>query len=88
MKKAFAMISIVSALTMSVVPAFAANNNGGSITINGGKGNTNNIKQTNNITINLTDIGGHWAEKAIKDLVKKGVLSGDDKHKFNPNGNV
>ncbi|WP_052487161.1 S-layer homology domain-containing protein [Gordoniibacillus kamchatkensis] len=80
---------LVAALTVSAAPTLAAQNNG-SIHIKGNKDNIriNNNTEVNNINIRLDDIGGHWAEKYIKDLVAKGVLEGDDNHHFNPDQHV
>jgi hypothetical protein len=90
MKKAIALVSVLSTLAFGMVPAFAEGN--GNITINGGTGNTYNVNNTTNVNnstnVYLTDIGGHWAESYIKDLVKKGVLAGDDQHKFHPANDV
>jgi hypothetical protein len=85
MKKLLLTASALTVLSLSAAPAFAAQNNGD---INM-KGNHNHIRinkntEVNNININLDDIGNHWAEKYIKDLVAKGVLEGDDHHHFNP----
>jgi hypothetical protein len=38
--------------------------------------------------ITLVDISGHWAQKSIESLVAKGILTGDQNKKFNPNGTV
>jgi competence protein ComGC len=87
MKKMLATLSVFSMLSLSAVPAFAAENNG-NINI---KGNHDKIKINNNTEVNnitLDDIGGHWAEKYIKDLVSKGVLQGDENHHFNPDQHV
>jgi hypothetical protein len=89
MKKLLTTVSALAVLTLSVAPAFAAQNNG-NINI---KGNHNKIQivnntEVNNVKINLDDIGGHWAEKYIKDLVAKGVLEGDENHHFNPDQHV
>ncbi|MCZ8516183.1 S-layer homology domain-containing protein [Paenibacillus filicis] len=90
MKKFVAAVSVFSVLAWSAVPVFAAENNG-NVSI---KGNHNQIKienktkVENQININLVDIGGHWAEKYIKDLVGKGVLEGDQDHHFNPDQHV
>ncbi|MCZ8516714.1 S-layer homology domain-containing protein [Paenibacillus filicis] len=92
MKKLLATVSVFSILSLSAVPAFAADNNGtGNIHIKGNHNQIkidNNTKVENNFNINLVDIGGHWAEKYIKDLVSKGVLQGDENHNFNPDQHV
>jgi hypothetical protein len=56
-----------SILSLSAVPAFAAENNG-NINI---KGNNDKIQikkntEINNYNITLDNIGGHWAEKRNK----------------------
>ncbi|MFD0694335.1 S-layer homology domain-containing protein [Paenibacillus sp. GCM10027628] len=89
MKKMLVIATAISALTLSAVPAFAAQNNG-DITV---KGNRNNIEmknstEINNVNINLDDIKGHWAEKFIKNLVAKGILEGDENHHFKPDQHV
>ncbi|GIM45627.1 hypothetical protein DNHGIG_11760 [Collibacillus ludicampi] len=89
MKKTLTALSLLSTLSLSAVPAFAQSN--GKI-VTTGKGNAHqniiiNLKQVTN-TVDLDDIQGHWAEKYIKDLVKKGILSGRGNHKFVPNGLV
>jgi hypothetical protein len=91
MKKTLTALSLLSTLSLSAVPAFAHGN--GKIEIEG-KGNAHqniyimNTTQVTNYTVDLDDIQGHWAEKYIKDLVKKGILSGRGNHKFVPNGQV
>ncbi|MGZ4107018.1 MAG: S-layer homology domain-containing protein [Tumebacillaceae bacterium] len=82
MKKFIAVVSALSILSMSVVPAMAHGNEN--------KGQKINIHfhEDKNTKISLNDINGHWAKKYIEDLVQKGVLSGDDHHRFNPNTGV
>ncbi|AEI46355.1 Endoglucanase [Paenibacillus mucilaginosus KNP414] len=38
--------------------------------------------------VELTDIGSHWAVGSIRNLVKKGILQGDDNQRFNPDNTV
>ncbi|MFC5452591.1 S-layer homology domain-containing protein [Paenibacillus aestuarii] len=89
MKKKLVILSVFSILSLSALPAFAAESNGN----NNINGNHDNIKmksntEVNNYNIILDDISGHWAEKYIKDLVSKGILQGDEKHHFNPDQHV
>ncbi|KEO84729.1 S-layer homology domain-containing protein [Tumebacillus flagellatus] len=82
MKKFVAALSILSVLSTAAVPAFADDH---------GKGHgKQQIKThfTTNTNIKMDDINGHWAEKFILDLLKKGVLNGVDAHHFNPNDSV
>lgn len=90
MKKFLVTVSAVSVLTLTAAPAFAAGKNE-RFNINGNHNQVkidNSTKVTNNVNITLTDIGGHWAEKYIKDLVSKGILEGDENHRFNPDQHV
>jgi polyhydroxyalkanoate synthesis regulator phasin len=55
----------------------------------GGQSGTDPNTSTNAGTgITLVDISGHWAQKSIESLVSKGILTGDQNKKFNPNGTV
>lgn len=89
MKKLLATLSVFSMLSLSALPAFAAESNGNT-NINGNhdKIQVKNNTEVNNYNITLDDIGGHWAEKYIKDLVSKGILQGDENHHFNPDQHV
>ncbi|GHV18580.1 hypothetical protein FACS189425_07620 [Clostridia bacterium] len=46
----------------------------------------------NSASSNFTDIDGHWAEKAIKSMINKGIINGyelpDDQFEFLPNKNI
>jgi hypothetical protein len=92
MKKLLSTLSVLSVLSMSAVPAFAQGNI--SIIGNGHANQHININNSvhkninNSVNINFTDIKGNWAEKAILDLVKKGVLKGVDKQHFQPNQQI
>jgi hypothetical protein len=93
MKKLLSTLSVLSILSMSAVPAFAQGNihivgNGHAkqhININNSVHINNSINIKN---ISFTDIKGNWAEKAILNLVKKGVLKGIDKQHFHPNDQI
>jgi hypothetical protein len=88
MKKVLATLSIVSTLALHALPALAAN---GDIKIGGNNNGTINNNVTKNITnvnVQLDDIKGHWAEKYISALVKKGILEGKEEHKFDPEAHV
>lgn len=89
--KTLISLSIVSSLLLSAVPAFAKED----VNVVGGHNSQQNVNITNktNITNNIVnvqfnDIKGHWAEKYIQDLVKRGILSGKDEHSFDPDGLV
>lgn len=90
MKKLLATVSVFSILSLSAIPAFAAEKNG-NVNVKGNHNHVkidNSIKVENNLNINLVDIGGHWAEKYIRDLVSKGILEGDENQHFNPDQHV
>ncbi|SDO00909.1 S-layer homology domain-containing protein [Paenibacillus sp. yr247] len=70
MKKFIVTTALISLLSVSAVPAFAAEKNQSSISV-----------QTK---ISLDDVKGHWAREAIDALVEKGILQGEDDHHFNP----
>lgn len=93
MKKLLSTLSVLSILSMGAVPAFAQ----GNIHIVGTGHANQHININNSVHINnsinlknisFTDIKGNWAEKAILDLVKKGVLKGVDKQHFRPNEQI
>ncbi|GIM45620.1 hypothetical protein DNHGIG_11690 [Collibacillus ludicampi] len=91
MKKMVTTLSVLSTLSLSAVPAFAQSN--GNIKIVGKGHAVQNIHITNttniiNNKIELNDINGHWAEKYIRDLVGKGILSGKGNKRFEPNATV
>jgi hypothetical protein len=90
MKKMIATMAAAATLTMSAYPALAANNQAGNIRIDGNKNNIK-IEQTfvdNSKQIEFSDTKNHWAEQAIKNLVKKGVLKGVGQNKFDPEAKV
>lgn len=45
-------------------------------------------KEDIHITRGLADIKGHWAEAYIKDIVEKGIVSGDPDGNFRPDDNI
>lgn len=91
LKKAIVSLTVISSLSFSALPAFAAENGNINITGNGNAQQTITINNTTNVqntNIELNDIKGHWAERYIKDLVKKGILNGRDDKKFHPEDRV
>ncbi|GIM48515.1 hypothetical protein DNHGIG_40640 [Collibacillus ludicampi] len=92
MKKTMATLSMISALSLSAVPAFAKGGNGNIQIIGNGHARQNiHITNTTNVvdnTVVFGDVKGHWAKKYIMDLVKKGILSGKSKQKFDPDAQV
>jgi hypothetical protein len=91
MKKMVTTLSVLSTLSLSAMPAFAQSNGNIKIVGNGHAVQNIHITNTTNIInnkIELNDISGHWAEKYIRDLVSKGILSGKGNHRFEPNTTV
>ncbi|MBL0385898.1 S-layer homology domain-containing protein [Tumebacillus sp. ITR2] len=86
MKKVIATLSVLSMLSLTAVPAFAHDNGNGKSQAHG------KIKahftMPTNPNLNMSDVKGHWAEKFILDLIKKGVLSGMDAKHFEPDNTV
>ncbi|THF84172.1 S-layer homology domain-containing protein [Cohnella fermenti] len=55
---------------------------------NGGSSSGTGTGSGSGSSVELTDIGNHWAAQAIKGLVAKGIVQGDQNKKFNPGGTV
>lgn len=91
MKKMITVLSVISTLSFGTLPAFAAENGTVNINTTNSGQQTITINNTTNVTnnnVDLNDIKGHWAEKYIQDLVKKGILNGRDDKKFHPEDSV
>lgn len=75
-------------LTVRIGAITAGSSGGGGGGFPGGKGEQPVPKPSENPTLTLLDINGHWAEGDIMALFKNGVVKGDENGNYNPDSNI